>query len=174
MRVFGPIVEPSPRLLAVLISDFAHRGFVGRELVGDVRLGTAIPLHRFAQKLQRCLAITAFRDVRLKHLALVIDRAPKIVKLPVDTDENLIQMPGPVRVEAVFDPPFADRFSEEWTEPVPPKAYRLMRYVDAALVEQILDVAKREREPDIHHHRKADDLWRSFEILERVTHHTRL
>tara|TARA_R110000744_G_scaffold125730_3_gene231484 strand:- start:45915 stop:46100 length:186 start_codon:yes stop_codon:yes gene_type:complete len=49
-----------------------------------------------------------------------------------------------------------------------------MRDVDAAFVEQILDVAKKEREPDIHHQRKADDFGRRFEILGWVTHQMRL
>ncbi|WP_233342237.1 hypothetical protein [Maricaulis salignorans] len=45
-----------------------------------------------------------------------------------------------------------------------------MRDIDPALVEQILDVSQRERKPDIHHHRKADDLGRSLEIFEWITH----
>jgi len=30
--------------------------------------------------------------------------------------------------------------------------------VDAALIEQILDLPQRQRETDLHHHRKANDL----------------
>jgi hypothetical protein len=55
------------------------------------------------------------------------------------------------------------------TEAIPPEANRLMRDINAALVEQVLDVPKRERKPDVHHHRKADDLGRSLEIFERIT-----
>ena len=42
--------------------------------------------------------------------------------------------------------------------------------IDAALVEQILDVPQRARKADVHHHRKADDLGRSLEIFERTTY----
>jgi hypothetical protein len=49
-----------------------------------------------------------------------------------------------------------------------------MRDVDAPFVEQILHVSQREREADVHHHRKADDLRRSLEIFERITHPERL
>ncbi len=42
-----------------------------------------------------------------------------------------------------------------------------MARVDASLVQQIFDVSKLERETDIQHHRKADDLGAGFEVLER-------
>jgi hypothetical protein len=45
-----------------------------------------------------------------------------------------------------------------------------VRDIDAALMQQILDVSQREREADVHHHSKADDLGRSLEIFERITH----
>ena len=35
-----------------------------------------------------------------------------------------------------------------------------------AFVEQIFDIPKRQRKPNIEHHGKADDLWTGFEILE--------
>ena len=41
-----------------------------------------------------------------------------------------------------------------------------MADVDAPLVQQILDVPERQREPDIQHHRQADDLGAGFEVLE--------
>ena len=47
-----------------------------------------------------------------------------------------------------------------------------MRDVDAALVQQVLDVSKRQRVADIHHHREADDLRRGLEVTKnaRVAH----
>ncbi|EAQ23117.1 hypothetical protein ROS217_02660 [Roseovarius sp. 217] len=42
-----------------------------------------------------------------------------------------------------MDAAFADLGSEHGAEPVPPEPDRLMADVDAALVQQILDVAKR-------------------------------
>ncbi len=41
-----------------------------------------------------------------------------------------------------------------------------MAHVDAALVQQILDVPKGEREPDVEHHRQADDLRARLEVAE--------
>jgi hypothetical protein len=42
-----------------------------------------------------------------------------------------------------------------------------MTDIDAALVQQILDIPEREREPDVQHHRQADHLGRRFEIAKR-------
>jgi hypothetical protein len=49
-----------------------------------------------------------------------------------------------------------------------------MRDIDAALVAETVDVSQREREADVHHHGQADDLRRSLEIFERITHRERL
>ena len=48
--------------------------------------------------------------------------------------------------------------SEHWAEAVPPISNRFVADVDAALVQQVFDIAKGEGEPDIHHHGQADDL----------------
>ena len=44
-----------------------------------------------------------------------------------------------------------------------------MADVDAALVQQVFDVAERQREPDVHHDRQADDFGRGLEVPERGT-----
>ena len=44
-------------------------------------------------------------------------------------------------------------------EQFPTEADRLMADVDASFVYQVFGISKRKRKPDIHHHRKADDLW---------------
>ena len=50
-----------------------------------------------------------------------------------------------------------------------------MEKTDTALVKQIFDISKRERESDTHHHAKLDDLGRGFEVAEWVlSHFTRL
>ncbi len=41
-----------------------------------------------------------------------------------------------------------------------------MAHVDASLVQQIFDIPKREREADVQHHRKADDLRAGFKVFE--------
>ena len=41
-----------------------------------------------------------------------------------------------------------------------------MEDVDAPLVQKILDVPQREREPNVHHHGQADDLGTGLEIAK--------
>ena len=40
--------------------------------------------------------------------------------------------------------------------------------VDAAFIQKVLHIPKRQREPDLHHHRQADDFKRRPEVSERV------
>jgi hypothetical protein len=39
--------------------------------------------------------------------------------------------------------------------------------LDAALVQEILDISEREREPDVEHHRQSDDLGVRLAVSER-------
>ena len=61
-----------------------------------------------------------------------------------------------------------DLGSEERTEPMPPIPYRLVADIDTPFVEQVLDVAKRQREPDVQHHRQPDDFTARFEIAKWI------
>ena len=51
---------------------------------------------------------------------------------------------------------------------MPPISHRFMANIDAAFVEQIFHIAKRQRKPDIEHHRQADNLAARFEIAKWV------
>jgi hypothetical protein len=55
---------------------------------------------------------------------------------------------------------------KDQTKSVPPEPDRLMRDIDAALMQQVLDVPQRQRVTDIHHHRQADDLGRRLETTQ--------
>ncbi len=43
-----------------------------------------------------------------------------------------------------------------------------MTDIDAALVQQILDIAKGQRETDVHHNRQSDNLTARFEIAKWI------
>ena len=74
----------------------------------------------------------------------------------------------------LLNAPFPDLRGEHRAEPVPPEPYRLVADIDTALEQQVLDLAQRQRVPDIHHHRQADDLGRTIEIAEWISHPTTL
>jgi hypothetical protein len=50
----------------------------------------------------------------------------------------------------------------------------LVADVDAPLKQNILDLSKRQRIADIHHHHEADHLGRTVEITEGIAHRRRL
>ena len=61
---------------------------------------------------------------------------------------------------------FPDYRGKHRPEPVPPEPHGLMQDFDPPFVQEVLYVAKRQREPDVEHHRQADDLRRGFEVTE--------
>ena len=65
-----------------------------------------------------------------------------------------------------LDPFAPDLGGEHRAEPVPPEPHGLMADLDAALVQEVLDVAQRERVSDIEHHGQADDLGAGLEVPE--------
>jgi len=104
----------------------------------------------------------------------MINRAPQVMRLAVDPNKNLIQVPAPIRIRTIKNPPLPDLRSEHRAEPVPPKTYRLMADIDATFEQHALNLAQRQRVADVHHHREADDLGRRVEIAERISHPTTL
>lgn len=88
----------------------------------------------------------------------MIDCAPEIMSLTSDFDEDLVQVPVPLRTPSHgFGPPFPDLMREVSPEPVDPVTDRFMANVDTALVKQIFNIPQRQREADVHHDRKLDD-----------------
>lgn len=74
----------------------------------------------------------------------MVDCAPKVVCLPVDLHEHLIDVPPPLGVALhPADPPASYVGREHGTETVPLKPHRLVTDVDSALRQEILDVPKR-------------------------------
>lgn len=53
-------------------------------------------------------------------------------------------------------------------EPIQPEPHTFVADVDAALMEKVFDIPKREREANIHQYAELNDLRRGFEIAERV------
>lgn len=96
----------------------------------------------------------------------MVDGPPEIVPLAVDLDENLVQVSPPVARTQAFDTPLSKFRGKHRPEPVPLEPHCFMANVDAPLVQKVLHVSKRKREPDLHHHRKTDDLGTRFEVPE--------
>ena len=67
-----------------------------------------------------------------------------------------------------------DLRGKQRTKAVPPIPHGLMADLDAALEQEIFDLSQRQRVSDIQHHREANDLGRTVEITEGISHHLRL
>ena len=95
----------------------------------------------FPEEFQRSLLVTPLCDEAFEQFSLVVDSAPEIVFHPVDLHENLVEMPPTMpEIPHRLDAAAPDLRRENRPEAVPPESHRLMRDVDAALVQQILDV----------------------------------
>jgi hypothetical protein len=92
--------------------------------------------------------------VAFQHLTFVIHSPPKGMRLAVDTHENLVQVPSPIRVRThLLDTFTADFSGEHWAKSIPPVPHRFVADVDAALVQQVLDIAERKGKANVHHDR---------------------
>jgi transposase len=113
-----------------------------------------VPLERLPQEFQRRLVVTALADESFQNISFVIDGTPQVMRLAVDLHEHLVEMPLPVaEMSAACDAPTTDLGRNDRPEPVPPEAHAFVADLDAALVQHVLDVPQREREPDVEHHR---------------------
>jgi hypothetical protein len=95
-------------------------------------------------------------DQHIEDLALGVDGAPQINPAPITFQIDLVKMPSRVRLRAAL----AQAPSDHRPEVVHPAADRFVRDRDPALSEQILDVTKAEREPEIEPDRLMYDLRR--------------
>ena len=169
VRILRPVVEMSSGEMPICCTDLAQSGRVGSQQIGDDFFRQAVAPDHFLEKFQSCLSIPLPAHIDFENLTFVIDGAPHIVLYAVDLHEDLVQMPAPLWSTVKSGNPFAADFAgKDGTEPLPPEAYRFVADVDAAFMQQILDISKRQREADIHHHRQADDFRDGFEVTERI------
>jgi hypothetical protein len=112
----------------------------------------------FSQEFQGGLLVSGSGDIGFEDLALMVDGAPQIAGLAGNRHEHLVHVPAPLRdLTQIAGSAFSDHACEQASKAIDPKPDALMADIDTALMEQILDVAQREREADVHHHRELDD-----------------
>ncbi len=137
MGIFCAIVEPTATLLTLTDSNDPQCRTERAKPVGYDRSRSAVTFHGALQEFQRGQEIPALRRKNLKHLAFVIYRTPEIMRLTIDPDEHLVEVPAPLWKRPMMNASFPDRGGERWTEPVPPVPNRLMADIDTALEQEI-------------------------------------
>ena len=93
----GSIVEPPTALLIGRTADRLYCRSVRPKPVGYDRSRSAVTLHCALQEFQRSPAIPGLRRENLKRLVFVIHGTPEILHLAIDPDENLVEVPAPLR-----------------------------------------------------------------------------
>ena len=177
MRILRAIVQPATGLAIVGPSQVLQRRAVGPEFVRDESMRVTMPLHGFPEEFQCGFSIPTLGHKGFQDCAFVIDGPPEGVGDTVDLYENRIQMPPPVgQGPHSLDPLAADLGGEHWAQPVPPEPHGFMADLDAPLMQEVLNVAQRERVADVEHHCQADDFGAGLEVPEGgvLGHFTRL
>ncbi len=95
------MIEPPSAPLSLPDSHRFHRGAVRPRPVRHICLRSAKALHRPFEKLEGCPAIPALARENLEHLAFVIHGAPEVVRLAIDPNEGLVQVPTPRLMNAL-------------------------------------------------------------------------
>ena len=161
MRILGPVVGMAANLPPLLVTQFAHRSWIGLQAVGNDGFRSTMPLQRLLEEPQSGRFIAFPGDIAFEHLALVIDRAPQVMHLTVDLHINLVDVPLPVAKAAHPAYPLTSDISREhWPESVPPQTNGLVTQVDASFEQQFLHISQRQRKPHVHHDHEADYLGR--------------
>ncbi len=160
MGVLTAIVQPTTCFLRCFISNYLHRGTVRTQSVRYNHLRFPIPFHDFLKKNHCCLAVASLGNKGFQNLTLVVNGTPQVICLAIDLHKYFVQVPSPVgvipgrRMKSFL----TDLARKQGTKSIPPIADCFMADINAAFMKKIFDIAKRKRKPDIHHHRKANDL----------------
>ena len=137
--------------------DLAPGGGVGAEFVGyDPPRRTSLFAQKPCQQSPRSLCVPVDLHDFVEHVSILIDGAPEITPLPIDGDDDLIEIPSIMAagrltlqaagvVGAEFDRPASNGF---------------VGYDNAALKQHFLDKTQAQRETEIKPNCVRDDLGR--------------
>jgi len=126
--------------------------------------------HCAREKLQCGPAVPVFRGEDLRHFSFVTNWTPEIANLALEPDKHFVQLPPPPGIRPTMDASSPDLRREHRPKPISPEPDRLVADIDAALGQEVLDLAQRQRIAGVHHHREADHFGRTVEVEEGIRH----
>jgi len=171
VRIFGPVIgRRTGRLVSIRKAKFLGRGTVGCELVRHDRLGAhVLMLQQLSQQPRGSSLVGPLLEEHVQNLALVIDGPPQERPLAADPYGHLIQMPPPSWLR-----PRSPNILGELKPELPcPGSDRFVADLDPGLRQQVLDVPKAERKPEIQPDGVADNDRRQEVMLARDRFHRR-
>src|SRR5271169_474694 len=132
--------------MQVVDAEIEGRCAVGPQIVRDqsIRNDGVFP-QKLAHQFQRGMLVALGLDQHIQNLALGVDGAPQVNHAPIDFQINLVKMPDRMR----FGTALAQLRCNDRPEMIYPASDCLVRNCNSALGEQILDVTKAKREPEI-------------------------
>jgi len=134
-------------------AKLAESRTVGPKPIGDDGVRhVSLPFQQSAQEFEGRLPVTPWLNDDVENFALVVDGTPEIVELAADPDKDLVQMPAVRRPW----PALADPCGIGAAELERPSTHRLVRHIDTALREQVLDIAVAQGEPNVEPNRVLD------------------
>jgi hypothetical protein len=126
-----------------------------------------MPRQSFLQEFQCGILVARLRHEAPEHVTFLVDSASEVVVISVDLHKDLVQVPAPVARAQARKPTLSDLRRKHRSEPVPPEPGGPIADVDPSHVQQVLAIAQRQREPDVHDHGKTDDLMARLEVSKR-------
>ena len=155
MRNLCAVVLVSVRAMGDGRHDRSVRSPVAAQLVGDQSHGlTLLALPQLAKKACGSPAVAMRLDEDIDDVAILIDGAPEIVPPSLDGDEDLVQVPSVAQPAlSTLEPASVCR-----TERDAPQPDRFVGHREAALGQEIFDIAKAHTEAVIQLDGVADDL----------------
>jgi len=134
--------------------DDPVRGATAPEAVGDKAVrDTATPREQLAKEPRGGVAIPAGLEQEVDDLAVLVDSPPEILTLTVNGHEEFVQMPGVADRPGPMPEPPRVREAEGFA-PVPDG---FVRDGDAAVLEEVFDVAETQSEAVVESDGVADD-----------------
>ena len=155
MRNLCAVVLVSVRAMGDGRHDCSVRSPVAAQLVGDQSHGlTLLALQQLAKKACGSPAVAMRLDEDIDDVTILIDGAPEIMPPSLDGDEDLVQVPSVAQPAlSTLEPASVCR-----TERDAPQPDRFVGHREAALGQEIFDIAKAHTEAVIQPDGVADDL----------------
>ena len=141
--------------MVLLDAEVADGGAIRPQVVGDQSIGDeAVLLQQLAHELQRGKLVASGLDQHIEDLALGVDSAPQVDQAAIDLQVDLIEMPGCVRP----GPASAQVGGDQRPEMVHPTPDGFVRDGNAALRQQIFDIAQTQGKSKVEPDRLLNDL----------------
>src|SRR5271157_1388913 len=158
MRILGPIVLPSPAIMQVVDAEIEGCCAVGPQIISDqpLRSDGVFLSSEVCASVSTRRACCAWTGPAHRTFALGVDGAPQVNHAAVDFQIDLVKMPDRMR----FGTALAQFRRYDRPEMIHPASDCFVRNCNSALREQIFDVTKAEREPEIEPDRLVNDLRR--------------